>query len=140
MVQLPLYILSAFLVGREPKNPDLFLIKKTEIQTETISARTRQQGMSEIVKHVGREKQAPQANSVPSAGSPWGCGTTKTPALPQPEPLMRHQQTAWKSRKQDLIQSVTAAQYCLSRDARQAANNILLVSAVYQIGAIKDRA
>lgn len=76
-----------------------------------------------MAKHSGRENQAP---SSPSAGSWVRCGTTKTPALLQLEPLVRHQQAgmgklkpAWDSQQN----------CCLSRDPPQAGNNILCASA-----------
>lgn len=63
-----------------------------------------------MVKHLGKENQAPQANSVLSAGSPVRLCYNQNPS---PAAAKASDETSenwdWKSRKQDLIQSITAA-------------------------------
>lgn len=84
-----------------------------------------------MVKHSGRENQAPQTDSVPSAGFPAGLWFHQNAS---PAAASAGETSAgWgrEGRKQDLIQHVTAG-CTLSRDPRQA-ENIPLGSATYQI-------
>lgn len=112
--------------------PGKLKTQRLKSRLETISAQTNQEGLSEMVKHLGRENKLPRLTvflqQLPR-GVVWWYHQNASPAA------ARAGETSADG-EQDLIQHVTAG-CTLSRDPRQA-ENIPLVSAAYQIRAVKD--